>query len=43
MATKERTRKIFVPILVVEETKAVFNKKKGNLTADEYINKLMKT
>ncbi len=41
MATKERTRKVFEPILVVDTTKKRFNKKKGNLTADEYVNKLM--
>ena len=40
---EERKRKVFVPILVVDTTKDKFNKKKKNMTADEYINKLMKT
>jgi len=42
MAEKKRERKVFVPILVVDKTKDVFNKKKGVQTADEYLNSLMK-
>lgn len=46
MATKEqrkkKERKVFVPILVVDSTKEKFDQKKGNLTADAYINQLMK-
>lgn len=39
---EKKERKVFVPILVVDKTKDKFNKKKGNKTADQYINELMK-
>lgn len=41
METTVKSRKVFVPILVGEEFKTLFNKRKGNLTAEEYIKKLM--
>lgn len=41
MAEKKK-RKVFVPILVVDETKEKFDKERGNLTADAYLNGLMK-
>lgn len=40
--SKKRERKVFVPILVVDSTKEMFDAKKGNLTADAYLNELMK-
>lgn len=39
---KKRERKVFVPILVVDSTKEKFDQKKGNLTADAYLNQIMK-
>ena len=38
----KRERKVFVPILVVDSTKEKFDEKKGNMTADAYLNQLMK-
>lgn len=38
---KKKERKVFVPILVVDKTKEVFDKNKGHMTADAYLNKLM--
>jgi len=40
--TITKTRKVFVPILVGEELKVRFNKRKGSRTAEEYIKHLMK-
>lgn len=41
METKQRTRKVFVPIQVVEETKIRFDKERGTMTADTFLNQLM--
>lgn len=40
-STKERTRKVFAPILVGEELKEEFNQRKGTRTADEYLRELL--
>lgn len=39
---EKKKRKVFVPILVVDSTKKDFDKKKGHMTADAYLNKIMK-
>lgn len=39
--SKKKTRKVFVPILVVDETKERFDEEKGSMTADGYLNQLM--
>lgn len=39
---KKRTRKVFVPILVVDSTKDQFDERKGGKTADEFLRALMK-
>lgn len=41
METKTRTRKVFAPILVGEDVKKQFNKRKGNRTAESYLLELM--
>jgi len=41
MEIKERTRKVFAPILVGENVKERFNRKKKNKTAEEYLEFLM--
>ncbi len=40
-AIKKRKRKVFVPILVGENTKEKFDKVREGSTADAYLNKLM--
>ncbi len=38
---KTKKRKVFVPILVVDSTKEIFDKNKDGQTADAYLNELM--
>lgn len=38
---KKRTRKVFLPILVGEKTKEKFDRKRGSMTADAYLLKLL--
>ena len=39
--TEKKKRKVFVPILVVDETKEKFDQERGTETADAYLRKLM--